>query len=146
MLFRRKKKRIDKVEKQPAFGKQCYNVLPELDTTLESLNDEQLIEIGYVLIYEAMLLLRRFDPRFDYNNSLAFWVREISDSLHNIPVKLQKKDTKFLKEEIETAITILYNFETIEKGKLSRHSCINCLPHLNYNSDTKQNEFTREVI
>ncbi|WP_047980638.1 hypothetical protein [Ornithinibacillus contaminans] len=43
-----------------------------------------------------------------------------------------------LREELETAITILHNFEIKEQGKLSYHSALGNLPHLKYNSSNRQ--------
>lgn len=97
---------------------------PELNTALDLLSEEDLFKLGYIVLEDAILVLRHISMDLDssFNKSLrselCFWIEVISKSIHNIPGKLHLRNLAFLKEEMYNAINVLYsvkqrNFEGI---------------------------------
>ena len=89
---------------------------PNLENRLDIMSDEKLLELGYIILQEVFLVLRKL-PKEEPELSL-FWCERFSVAAHNIPLKLKSRDTTFFKEEIMKVVTYLFNYseELKEKG------------------------------
>lgn len=86
-----------------------------LDETLNRLNDNELFDLGYVVLFESLLTIRTLTSEIEKSH---IWIKMITNATHNIPLKLKESDTSYLKEEILRAITILYNLTSSKLGKI----------------------------
>ncbi|PEB42269.1 hypothetical protein [Bacillus pseudomycoides] len=85
-----------------------------LDENLNELNDNELIDLGYIVLFESLLAIRSLTSE---KKDGYIWIRRITNATHNIPLKLKASNTSFLKEEISKTITILYSLASSELGR-----------------------------
>lgn len=88
--------------------------IPNLDKAMEELCNKGLFDLGYIVLYESLIAIRSLTYR---KGDCEVWIKLISDSTHNIPIKLKESNTSFLKEELLNAITVLYNLANSKIGK-----------------------------
>lgn len=95
-----------------------------LEVTLNNLNNNQLFDLGYIVLFESLLAIRKLTSEIEDS---YIWIKMITNATHNIPLKLKETDISFLKEEISKAITILYNLASSKLGKtlsISAHQIV----------------------
>ncbi|PET15160.1 hypothetical protein CN513_20800 [Bacillus cereus] len=126
---------------------------PELSKVLDLHTEEELFELGYCVLEDSILAIRAIDLGSGFNESifskftrseLCFWVKDISNVIHNIPEKLRLRDTTFLKEELYKAISVLYSlkqrrFEGILISNTRTEECIKNVKKRGIGKCTKQN-------
>ncbi|EJR08161.1 hypothetical protein II9_05639 [Bacillus cereus MSX-D12] len=93
--------------------------IPNLDKAMGELCDKGLFDLGYMVLYESLIAIRSLTYR---KGDCEVWIKLISDSTHNIPIKLKESNTSFLKEELLNAITVLYN---LANSKIGKHVSVN---------------------
>lgn len=93
--------------------------IPNLDKAMEELCNKELFDLGYIVLYESLIAIRSLTYR---KRDCEVWIKLISNSTHNIPIKLKESNTSFLKEELLNAITVLYN---LTNSKIGKHVSIN---------------------
>ncbi|PFZ33876.1 hypothetical protein COL77_30630 [Bacillus wiedmannii] len=93
--------------------------IPNLDKAMEELCNKGLFDLGYIVLYESLIAIRSLTYR---KGDCEVWIKLISDSTHNIPIKLKESNTSFLKEELLNAITVLYN---LANSKIGKHVSVN---------------------
>lgn len=94
-------------------------VIPNLDKAMGELCNKELFDLGYIVLYESLIAIRSLTYR---KGDCEVWIKLISDSTHNIPIKLKESNTSFLKEELLNAITVLYN---LANSKIGKHVPVN---------------------
>ncbi|MFK4316886.1 hypothetical protein ABH953_005748 [Bacillus sp. RC236] len=108
---------------------------PELSKALEMLSEEEMFELGYSVLEDAILVLGHISQDLDsginqsFRRELCFWIQVISKEIHNIPEKLHLRDITFLREEIYNAISVLYSVKQrkFEGIKISTNRIELCL-------------------
>ncbi|TKI79828.1 hypothetical protein [Bacillus mycoides] len=108
---------------------------PELSKALEILSEEEMFELGYSVLEDAILVLGHISQDLDsginqsFRRELCFWIQVISKEIHNIPEKLHLRDITFLREEIYNAISVLYSVKQrkFEGIKISTNRIELCL-------------------
>lgn len=104
-----------------------------LDVTLDKLNNNQLFDLGYIVLFESLLAIRTLTSEIEDS---YIWIKMITNATHNIPLKLKESDISFLKEEISKAITILYNLASSKLGKvlsISAHKIVSFFKDKGFN-------------
>lgn len=65
-----------------------------LDVTLDKLNNNQLFDLGYIVLFESLLAIRTLTSEIEDS---YIWIKMITNATHNIPLKLKESDISFLK-------------------------------------------------
>ncbi|AWC31024.1 hypothetical protein R6231_14410 [Bacillus cytotoxicus] len=105
------------------------NQYPEVEKELRVLTEDMLFKVGYAVLTDAITILRNLSNSQLIleilkisNDKIDFWFSHITTAIHNLPEKLERKDTSYLKEEIYNAINVLYSL------KRSNPELAHCIP------------------
>lgn len=104
--------------------------IPNLDVVMNKLNDKELFDLGYVVLYESLIAIRSLTSEKENGD---IWIRMITNATHNIPIKLKVSETSFLKEEISKTITILYSLASSKLGAFSPHGIVRFFDEKGFN-------------
>jgi hypothetical protein len=80
--------------------------ITKINIQIEELEKEKLIELGYFVLKESVLVLRHLPDELLKDKECG--VYRISNAIHNLPMKLWKKEERFLTDEIMRVISIFF--------------------------------------
>ncbi|EJQ01761.1 hypothetical protein [Bacillus cereus] len=97
----------------------------KVDKQLIGFSEEQVFKLGYDVLTDSILIIRNFsslamNPSYieivDITHSQVIsWISMISDSIHNISDHIKRKDSNYLREEIATALRVLYSIQQYDE-------------------------------
>jgi hypothetical protein len=80
--------------------------ITNINIQIEELEKEKLIELGYFVLKESLLVLRHLPDKLLKDKECG--VYRISNATHNLPMKLWKREERFLREEIMRVLSIFF--------------------------------------
>ncbi|MBX9998166.1 hypothetical protein [Priestia aryabhattai] len=115
-----------------------------IEAHVNSLNSEQLFDLGYYALHVSTLILRKITLCIHANIDFQFWANRIANATHNIPSKLQQKNMIYLREDIIKTLTVIYNLQeqTYLKG-LDMNPMLDFKEYLKASNDFLPKEYVR---
>ncbi|MDH2866124.1 MULTISPECIES: hypothetical protein [Bacillus cereus group] len=112
-------------ERNVHFFKKGEIHVSKLDKQLIGFSEEQVFKLGYDVLTDSILIIRRFsslimNPSYieiiDITHSQVIsWISMISNSIHNISDHIKRKDSIYLREEIAKALRVLYSIQQYDE-------------------------------
>lgn len=91
-----------------------FKCVPNLEERLNLLNEEQLLELGFIVLEETLLVLKGMSIL--KIEGWEIWMHTFMCSTHHLPRYLRKQDFIHLKYDISRIITDLYNLSYDENN------------------------------